>query len=354
MPKWGLTMTEGKLLDWLVDEGAEISVGDEVAEVETEKINGVVESPAAGVLRRRVGTEGDVIAVGGLLGVIAPAEVPDAEIDAFVAEFEASFVPGEADEDAGPSPEVVDGIRFLRLGSEGEPLVLLHGFGGDLNNWLFNAEPLSNDRAVYALDLPGHGGSVKEARDLVAALRAFLDSQGLDRVHLAGHSMGGLVAGEFAAAEPERVLSLALIAPAGLGTEIDASYIDGFVEASSRKQLKPVLQKLFADPEQVNRSMVDDVLKYKRLDGVQAALEELRDRLFAGGAQSRALDLSGYSGPVLVLWGEADAIIPSAHADNAPAGAEVKVLPDVGHSPHMEAAGEVNRLLEGFLSGVRT
>ena len=98
--------------------------------------------------------------------------------------------------------------------------MLLHGFGGDLNNWLFNAEPLSSERAVYALDLPGHGGSVKEARDLVDALRAFLDSQGIDRVHLAGHSMGGLVAGEFAAAEPERVLSLTLIAPAGLGTEI--------------------------------------------------------------------------------------------------------------------------------------
>ena len=58
MPKWGLSMTEGRLIEWLVDEGAEIGVGDEVAEVETEKINGVVESPAAGVLRRRVGDRG--------------------------------------------------------------------------------------------------------------------------------------------------------------------------------------------------------------------------------------------------------------------------------------------------------
>jgi pyruvate dehydrogenase E2 component (dihydrolipoamide acetyltransferase) len=100
--------------------------------------------------------------------------------------------------------------------------------------------------------------------------------------------------------------------------------------------------------------MVDDVLKYKRLDGVQEALTELRSRLFAGGAQSRALDLSSYSGPVLVIWGAEDAIIPASHADSAPDGAEVKVLDGVGHSPHMEAAGEVNRLLEGFLSGVRT
>ncbi|HEY6694345.1 MAG TPA: biotin/lipoyl-containing protein, partial [Solirubrobacteraceae bacterium] len=48
MPKWGLSMTEGRLLDWLVDEGDGIAVGQEVAEVETEKITGAVEAPAPG------------------------------------------------------------------------------------------------------------------------------------------------------------------------------------------------------------------------------------------------------------------------------------------------------------------
>ena len=89
MPKWGLSMTEGRVIDWLVEEGAEIAVGDEVAEVETEKINGVVEAPVAGVLRRRVAASDDVIPVGGLLGVIADASVPEAEIDAIADEFEA-------------------------------------------------------------------------------------------------------------------------------------------------------------------------------------------------------------------------------------------------------------------------
>jgi pyruvate dehydrogenase E2 component (dihydrolipoamide acetyltransferase) len=243
MPKWGLSMTEGRIVDWLVEEGAELARGDPVVEVETEKINGVVEAPAAGVLRRRVAAEGDVIAVGGLLGVIADAAVPAADIDAFVDDFVATFVPGE-EEEAGPEPETVtvDGrpLRFLRQGEGGEPLVLLHGFGGDLNNWLFNLEALSADRAVYALDLPGHGGSGKDvgAGDLTAlagALRGFLDSQGLERVHLAGHSMGGLVAGAFAQAEPRRVRSLTLIDPAGLGEEIDAEYVEGFVAATSRR-----------------------------------------------------------------------------------------------------------------------
>jgi pyruvate dehydrogenase E2 component (dihydrolipoamide acetyltransferase) len=313
-----------------------------------------------------VAAEGDVVAVGGLLGVIAPADVSDADVDAFIADFEATFVPGEAEEDAGAQPETVAvggrTLRFLRQGEgDAEPLVLLHGFGGDLNNWLFNAEPLSGDRVVYALDLPGHGGSTKEvgegeAADLVDALRGFLDAQGIERAHLAGHSMGGLVAAELALVDPERVVSLSLIAPAGFGPDIDREYVEGFVAATGRRDLKPVLQRLFADPDLVNRQMVDDVLKYKRLDGVQEALQALAARLFPDGRQARVIAGSldeGYTGPVLVVWGERDAIIPAAHAEAAPGRAETHVLDGVGHSPHMEAAGDVNRLLGGFLAGVR-
>jgi pyruvate dehydrogenase E2 component (dihydrolipoamide acetyltransferase) len=355
MPKWGLSMTEGRLLDWLVDEGDEIAVGQEVAEVETEKITGAVEAPAAGVLRRRVAAVGDVVPVGGLLGVIAGAEVADAEIDAFVAEFEAAFVPEE--EDAGPEPEIVTvgagTLRFLRQGDGDEAVLLLHGFGGDLNNWLFNLDALAEGRTVYALDLPGHGGSVKRAEglgSLTAAVREFLDGQGVERAHLVGHSMGALVAAAIARESPDRVASLTLVDPAGLGEEIDRDYVDGFVAATSRKELKPVLQRLFADPELVTRSMVDDVLKYKRLDGVDEALRSLAGELFPDGHQQRGLDLEAYDGPVLVIWGEQDQVIPAAHADSAPPRAEKRILAGAGHSPHLESAGEFNRLVTGFLS----
>lgn len=364
MPKWGLSMTEGKVIEWLVNEGAELSVGDEVAEVDTEKINGVVEAPVAGILRRCVAAEGDIVHVGGLLGVIAGADVPDADIDAFVAEFQASFVAEEAEEEAGPAPETVTvdagTLRFLRTGEGGEPLVLLHGFGGDLNTWLFNVEALAADRAVYALDLPGHGGYTKQVADgelgfLVAALRGFLDSQGIERAHLAGHSMGGLVAAALAIEDPGRVLSLTLVDSAGLGPEINLDFIEGFVAASGRRELKPVLQRLFADPDLVTRQMIDDVLKYKRLDGVQEALRALADRQFTDGRQQRVLtnELRSFPTPMLVIWGSQDQVIPVDHANAAPDGAETKVLPGAGHSPHMEAAGEFNRTLEGFLAGVR-
>src|SRR6266542_6596171 len=162
VPKWGLSMTEGKLVEWLVDEGAEVAQGAEVAEVETEKINGVVEAPAAGILRRRVAAVGETLSVGALLGVIADASVADAEIDAFIADFQATFVPEEAEEE-GPSAETMTvggrSLRYVRYGEGDETVVLLHGFGGDLLTWLFVAEPLARGRVVYALDLPGHGGS---------------------------------------------------------------------------------------------------------------------------------------------------------------------------------------------------
>lgn len=363
MPKWGLSMTEGRVVEWLVDEGAEVAVGDEVAEVETDKLNGAVESPVAGVLRRRVALEGEMIPVGGLLGVVAGPEVADADIDAFVAEFQASFVPGEADEDSGPAPETVvvaaGTLRYLRQGEGGDAVVLLHGFGGDLNNWLFAAPALAEGHTVYALELPGHGGSSKDVGpgDLeffVDAVQQFLDSLELDRVHLVGHSLGGLVAATLTLRDPQRALSLTLVASAGLGEEINGEYLDGFVSATSRRELKPALELLFADTGQVTRQLVDDVLKYKRIDGVDAALRSIADHVFGDGRQHVLVGdrLAELGVPLLVLWGEQDRIIPPEHARHVPERAEVHVLEGSGHSPHMEAAGDVNRVMERFLAGV--
>lgn len=85
MPKWGLTMEEGTLVRWMVEVGATVAPGDELAEVETDKIVNVLENTQAGVLRRTLAEEGDVLPVGALLGIIAEEGVSDADIDAFIA-----------------------------------------------------------------------------------------------------------------------------------------------------------------------------------------------------------------------------------------------------------------------------
>jgi len=363
MPKWGLSMTEGRLVEWLVDEGAEVGVGDEVAEVETDKLNGAVESPVAGVVRRRVASAGETIPVGGLLAVVAGAEVSDADVDAFVADFQASFVPGETEEDAGPSPETVEvgvgTLRYLREGDGGDAVVLLHGFGGDLNNWLFATPALAEAHTVYALELPGHGGSSKDVGPgdvdfLVDAVVQFLDSQGVERAHLVGHSLGGLVAASVALSDPGRARSLILVDSAGLGEEINGEYLRGFIEAGSRRELKPALELLFADSSQVTRQLVDDVLRYKRIDGVDGALRSIADHVFGEGRQHVLVGdrLAELGVPLLVVWGQEDRIIPAEHARHVPDGAEVHVLEGSGHSPHLEASGNVNRVMERFLASV--
>lgn len=362
MPKWGLSMTEGQLVRWLVEEGAELKPGDEVAEAESEKINGTVEAPAAGVLRRRVAREGEVIPVGGLLGVIADPAVPEGEIDSFIEEFQATFVPGEAGEEAGPEPQTVEvggrSIRYLKHGEGEETAILLHGFGGDLNNWLFNQEVLADGRAVYALDFPGHGGSTKEVEgtldELAGVVSGFMDALGIERAHLVGHSMGGAVAATLALARPERVASLVLIASAGLGPEINEEYIRGFIAAGRRKEMKSVLQMLFADPDLVTRQLVNDVLKYKRLDGVDEALKKLAGGIFPGGRQANVLTprLTESEVPILVIWGDKDAILPPEHAAELSGRAPAEVLEGRGHMVQMEAAGEVNRLIEDFIGGL--
>ena len=359
MPKWGLSMTEGTVVQWLVEEGTELESGDEVVEVESEKINNAVETPAEGVLRRRVAQEGEVVPVGGLLGVIADASVPDEEIDSFVEEFQASFDAEEAAEEAaGPQPETVEvggrNIQYLKVG-EGPPLLLLHGFGGDINIWVFNQEALSEaPRTVYALDLPGHGQSSKDVGEgdlgsFVDTLVGFMDVLGIEKAHLVGHSMGGAIAASLALAHPERVQSLVLIASAGLGEEINGDYIEGFIAANRRREMKNVLGLLFADPDLVTRQLVNDELRFKRMDGVDEALRKSADKLFPDGRQADVPDLSGLEVPMLVIWGKEDNVVPVSHSENVPDHARVEVLDNTGHMPQMEAAGRVNRLIGAFL-----
>lgn len=86
MPKWGLTMEEGTITSWLVEEGEAIEVGDEIVEIETDKLTQPVESTVAGVMRRQIGEEDEVYPVQTLIAIIAAEDVSDEEIDTFLAQ----------------------------------------------------------------------------------------------------------------------------------------------------------------------------------------------------------------------------------------------------------------------------
>lgn len=362
MPKWGLSMAEGRITGWLKQPGDRIAVGDEIVEVETDKIAGVVEAGDAGILRRVVGETDAIYPVKALLGVIADPEVPETDVEAYVAGYVTPAADDDDDEAAGPAYEFLDTaagrLRYARRGEGGEAVVLVHGFGGDLDNWLFNIDALAAKASVYALDLPGHGQSTKTMPEggvaaLAGTVIAFMDALCIGPAHLVGHSLGGAIAMQVAIEAPGRVKSLTLIGSAGLGTEINAGYLAGFVAAASRRDLKPVVEQLFADPKLVTRQLLEDVLRYKRLDGVEDALRSLSSQFLDDGRQGGVLAqrLEGVEAPVLVVWGEEDRIIPAAHATALDGRARAEVIPGAGHMVQMEKASRVNELILGHIGG---
>ena len=355
MPKWGLAMSEGTLTSWLVTEGAAIKKGDEIAEIESTKIANVFESPLTGTLRRLVAQSGEVLPVGALLGVVAPSEVSDSAIDEFINSF---VVEVDADANAGSEDgEVTFNGRpvFFRLSGKdksGTPIVLIHGFGGDADNWVLNLDALSADRPVYAIDLPGHGRSSKiieqgDLYELANAVIALLKERQVAKAHLVGHSLGGAVAFAVLGRAPQLVASITGIAPAGLGDTVNYAYIKGFVDAEKRKDVKAALQMLVADPEKVSANMIEGVQRYKRLENVREALTTIASKTMPEGRQTASFrDLAETAQiPIQVIWGEKDILIDPAQAAGLPSKIRVITLASVGHMPHLEAAEAVNNAI---------
>ena len=123
MPKWGIEMQEGTIMDWHVAAGQQVAKDAPLLDVETDKIVNTVESPAAGTVRRIIAATGDTLAVGALLAVYADPAVDEAAIDAFIAAFrpaDASFEPGgEAPPPAAPASAPAEPARA----GDGEALV---------------------------------------------------------------------------------------------------------------------------------------------------------------------------------------------------------------------------------------
>ncbi|MBM7171312.1 acetoin dehydrogenase dihydrolipoyllysine-residue acetyltransferase subunit [Streptomyces sp. G44] len=364
MPKWGLSMRTGKITEWFADEGDVVAEGDELAEIDTDKIAGTLEAPRAGVLRRIVAGAGGEAPVGRAIALIAPAGVPDAAIERAAAKARAELARGEPAEDEG-SPVTgtaeVGGrtLAYATSGTGAAEIVLVHGFGGDKNSWLFVQEALATRHTVYALDLPGHGESAKDVGDggldtLATVLTGFLDALGIERAHLVGHSLGGAVCVAAAAGAPGRIASLALVSPAGIGPDMDASCLRGFAAAGTRGELRPWLRGLFADGGRLSGKLVDGLLRYKRMDGVDRALRTLLPTLLTEH-DAPALDVthllaSPAAGiPTVALWGREDRVLPASNAAELKGRAEIRLADGAGHLAHLETPGEVVAAVEAVV-----
>jgi len=364
MPKWGMTMTEGKITAWLFAEGDAVGAGDEFVEVETDKIANVVEAEHAGHLRRILVPAGQSARCGSLIAVMAPFEVTDAEIKTYLE----GFVLEGADDSAGPSltqRKVAVGDLTLNVvtaaGGDGVPMMMIHGFGADTGAWMFNQADLAVGRDVHAVDLPSHGASdvapgCADLAALTGAVAGVLSQIAPDGAHLVGHSLGGRIALRLAAQADTHARSLCLIAPAGFVGGVNQDFLTTFTEADRRRPMKAALQMLVADPDAVSSEMIERTLSFKRIDGVPDALAAIVAQSLTQAAVSDGVadDLAGLTCPLLVIWGEQDRILSPDGAKMAPDGATVVTIENAGHMPQMEAANRVNQAIAAHLDGVAT
>jgi pyruvate dehydrogenase E2 component (dihydrolipoamide acetyltransferase) len=255
----------------------------------------------------------------------------------------------------------VNGTRlaYLDVGVAGTacpPVVLIHGFGGDASNWGMNLASLAATRRVIVPELPGHGGSSKHVErgtvdEFAALIGELLSRLDVLHAHVVGHSLGGSIAIRLARLQPGLVRSLVLVAPMGLGATVNGEFIARFVAAQSRRELTSVVGVLFHDASLASRELVENLQKYKRIDGVTAALASIANAAFPGGRVTMRLndDLAALMCPVLVIWGDSDAVIESAQCSTLPPHARLKRLANAGHLPQLEAAAEFNALLADHL-----
>ncbi|CAI8882204.1 Branched-chain alpha-keto acid dehydrogenase subunit E2 [Pseudomonas jessenii] len=358
IPKWGMTMTEGLLAEWMVAVGDRIERGQEIMEVESTKTTNAVESPVSGIVRRIVVQEGDTAPVGALVAVVADDSASEEDIEAFIAQFVSTAKQDGGEESgavAAKKIDVGDGkvINALTIGPESDStIVLLHGFGGDLSTWMFNQDAFSKDFRVVVLDLPAHGSStpISDGKLMVAlvdTVEKAVNKVASGKLHLVAHSFGGAIAAALAERKGESVASITLLAPVGLSSTINKQFLNDFVSAERRRPLKEVLERLFADPSKISNDMVEATLQFKRLEGVPQALDAIKDLIVneQGQVQSITDTLREFKGPVQLIWGESDQVVPMPAPSEVPKNATINTLPGVGHMPQMESTSEVNRLV---------
>jgi pimeloyl-ACP methyl ester carboxylesterase len=407
MPRVDMDMSSGRMGRWHAAEGAHVVKGATLFEIETDKAAMEVDAPATGVLKFVAASEGDVLPVGACIGwIVAEGETflpPIAAVERVEAPstktspvvLEEKSEAARAGAALGARPRATPAARRfarkrgLRLDSvsgsgprgrvqlrdvdeprpvaqlptlsvhrlwlqrgEGAPIVFLHGFGADLNGWRPVHRLLPETRPALAIDLPGHGltplGDDASFEALVEAARAALAAEGIGAAHLVGHSLGGAVAAVLAHEPGFEALSLMLIAPAGLGDEVNAAFFDGYLQADTEAALTPWLHMLVVNKAALGSALARTTLRQRKERPVVAEQMRLAGALFAGGRQM--IDIRGHlaalEAPIKIVFGIEDRIAPVRQADGLSGLIALHRFARVGHMPHLEIRREVAKLIE--------
>ena len=242
-------------------------------------------------------------------------------------------------------------------------VILLHGFGASLLTWEPWAAQLKADMRVIRFDLPGFGltgpdptGDYSDARSL-QILTALMDKLGVARASVVGNSIGGRIAWKFAAAHPERVDKLVLIAPDGFASKgFEYGKAPEFPAAMKlmRYVLPTAAVKRSMVPAYGDAEFMSDLLVTRYRDLMLAP--GVRDAMLARMSQSILVPpeafLKSIQTPTLLVWGEKDQMIPFANSKDylrLLPHATITSFPRLGHLPFEEAPGESLMPVRAFL-----
>jgi pimeloyl-ACP methyl ester carboxylesterase len=250
---------------------------------------------------------------------------------------------------------------FYKTAGEGEPVLLIHGLGGDHRGWEFQEKDLAARFHIIMPDLRGHGQTTIEELgmmippDLVADdLNALLDHLGHDRVHVVGHSLGGMVAQNFVLRYPKKVEKLVLVDTTPMISEdlIDVVYSwrEAQVEGGDEAYFWTSLRSGYNDEWIENNPDMVQYLKEKSVDTND-------EGVLAAGLGFSTIDfterLPEIEAETLVIHGDDDRVMNlelGKIIHEGIRGSKLKVLEGCGHSPTVQMTEEFNTTLIEFLS----
>lgn len=253
-------------------------------------------------------------------------------------------------------------LYYLERAGDGETVVLLHGFASEKDAWLRFIGYMPGDHRILAFDLPGHGDSTRredhvyDVPYMAEQLARGLDGIGVERVHIAGNSLGGAVALVYTWMHPERVHTLGLIDAAGVDTPAQSEFErllaagDNPLIVESEDEFARLMDLVFQHPPPMPWPVGAVLLRrfIERSDFHQKMWDDIWTR------RREITGLLTEIGPeVIVIWGEADRILdPSSAATFARylRSAEVYMLRDTGHSPMIERPRHTATLYRDFLA----
>lgn len=254
---------------------------------------------------------------------------------------------------------------YLEGGPRGAPpLVLVHGFGGDKDNWAMLAPYLTDRYHLIVPDMVGFGDNARPddvGYDIAAQtdrLVAFLDAMGIGQCHLVGNSMGGWIALHAALDHPDRLTTLTLVNNAGVRgaepSELEQLPRDGPspLVATDARDLKRLMAFIAHKPRFIPSRFLDVVFAER------AASSALHDQIFwtiAADIEERPLNdrLADVRVPTLIIWGRHDRLIHVsclAELQAGIAGSEAVIFEDAGHVPMLEKPAATASVLRRFLA----